>query len=113
LLEQAVPLLQVARGAGRDHVLPHGIASAAPRHDVVEREPAAGRAAVDTTPTVAREERPPGDLALHGPRHLHVLHEPDHVRPGIRVARRPEWLVELLEHLGLALEDEHVRTADR
>ena len=54
--------------------------------------------------------RASGDLPLHRPGHTHVLHEPDHVRPLEGVAGRAERLVELLEHLGLALEHEHVCT---
>src|SRR5438876_2538215 len=109
LLEQAVALTQVARSAGGDDVLPDRLAPAAPRHDVIQGQPAPVLAAVDAAPAVAREERPPRDLPLHRAWHPHVLDEPDHMRPGIGVARRAERLVELLEHLGLALEHEDVR----
>src|SRR6476619_5189045 len=40
----------------------------------------------------------------------HVLDEPDHVRSRESDGRRSEGLVELLDHLCLALEHEHVRT---
>ena len=110
LLEEAVALLEVAGRARGDDVLPDGIAPAAARDDVVEREPPVRRAAVDATPAVAREEGASRDLPLHGAGHAHVLHEPDHVRPLEGVAGRTERLVELLEHLGLALEHEHVCT---
>src|SRR5215216_7873321 len=52
------------------------------------------------------------DLPLQRSRHPHVLHETDHVRPWIRVRRRPQRLLQLLDHLRLALEHEHVRTAN-
>jgi hypothetical protein len=58
---------------------------------------------------VAGEERPARDLPLDGAWDADVVQEPDHVRPLKRVGRRAEGVVQLLEHLGLALEDEHVR----
>ena len=80
---------------------------------MVEREPAARCAAVDAAPAVTGEERPPRDLSLDRARDPHVVDEPDHVGPRVGVARRVERLVELLEHLRLALEDEHVSTSHR
>src|SRR3954454_22226816 len=111
LLDEAVRLAQVAGRARRHDVLPHGVAAAATRHDVVEREPA-GRAAVDAPPAVASEKRAARDLPLHRARHADVADEPDHVRPHERGRRRPERTVERLEHLSLALEHEHVGTLD-
>ena len=57
LLEQAVALLQVARRTRCDDVLPDGVAALRARDDVVEREPAARRAAVDAAPAIAGEQR--------------------------------------------------------
>src|SRR5262245_49733140 len=79
VLERPVALAQVARRAGGDDVLPDRLASLRARHDVVEGQPAAGAAAVDAAPAVAREEGAPRDLALDRPRHTDVLDEPDHV----------------------------------
>ena len=110
LLQRAVPLVVVARRTRRYDVLPDRFPTARSRDDVVERQPARGGAAVDATPAVAREERAARDLALDGPRHAHVGHEPDHVWPRIRVGRGVQRLVELLDHLGLSLEHEHVGT---
>ena len=56
--------------------------------DVVERQPARGRAAVDAAPAVTGEERAARDLALDRARHPDVLDEPDHVRPDVGVASR-------------------------
>src|SRR5881227_2214452 len=58
LVWQPVPLAQVARRTRSDDVLPDGLAAPALRDDVVESEPSAGTAAVDTTPVVTGEERP-------------------------------------------------------
>ena len=97
LLERAVALAQVARGAGGDDVLPDRLAALRARHDVVERQPAARRAAVDAAPAVAGEERPAGDLPLDRPRHPDVVDEPDHVRPDEAAGGRAQRLVELLD----------------
>src|SRR5947207_4159439 len=51
LLDEPVGLAQVAGSAGRDDVLPDGIAASAARDDVVERE-SPGRAAIDAPPAV-------------------------------------------------------------
>src|SRR5437764_8029336 len=110
LRERAIPLPVVARRAGGDDVLPDRVAAAAARNDVVEGEPARAGAAVDAAPAVAREERATRDLALHRPRHAHVGDEPDDVRPRVGRGGGRERLLELLDHLGLALVDEHVRT---
>src|SRR5262249_13306326 len=113
LLERPVSLAQVARRAGGDDVLPDGVAAARTRHDVVECQAPAGRPAVDAAPAVTGEERAPGDLPLHGPRHAHVGHEPDHVGTWKGGARRVKRLVELLYHLRLSFEHEDVSTSDR
>src|SRR2546423_8217416 len=113
LVRQPVPFAQVARRTRRDDVLPDRLAAAALRYDVVEREPPAGAAALDATPIVTGEERPARDLPLHRPGYANVLDEPDYVRPGKRRRRRPQRLVELLDHLGLALEYEHMRAPNR
>ena len=76
---------------------------------MVERQPARRAAAVDAAPAVSREQRTPGDLSLHSPRHADVRDQTDHMRPGIGVRSRVQRLVELLDHLGLALEHEHMR----
>src|SRR5919197_176061 len=110
LLRQAVALAHVARRARGDDVLPDRVATAAARHDVVEGQLAAGSAAVHAAPAVAGEQGAARDLALERPRHAHVLDEPDHMRPGKGNGRRSEGLIELLDHLGLALEHEHVGT---
>src|SRR5204863_6326248 len=57
------PLLAVARRAGGDDVLPHRLATAAARDDVVHREPVRLTAAVLAGPGVAGEHRLAGDLA--------------------------------------------------
>src|SRR3954466_6299650 len=82
LLQRSVPLAQIARCTGRDHVLPHRLAALRARDHVVERQPSRGRPAVDAAPAVAREEGATGDLPLDRPRHPDVLDEPDHMRPG-------------------------------
>ena len=64
VLERAVALAQVARRAGGDDVLPDRLAALRARHHVVERQPAAGGAAVDAAPAVAGEQRAARDLAL-------------------------------------------------
>ncbi len=84
---EPVALAEVARRARGDDVLPDGVAASAARHDVVERQPDAGRAAVDALPAVTSEERAPGDAALGSARHAHVRHEPNDVRPGERLPR--------------------------
>ena len=113
VLEQAVALAQVARRAGGDDVLPDRLAPLRARHDVVERQPAAGGAAVDAAPAVAREERAPRDLALDRARHADVLDEPDHVRPDEGVGRGAQALRQALEDLRLPLPHEHVRAPHR
>ena len=60
-----------------------------------------------------REERAARDLPLDRPRNADVVDEPDDVRPHERVRGRPEWSLERLDHLGLALEDEHMGTPHR
>ena len=113
LLERPVALAQVARRAGGDDVLPDRLAALRARDDVVEGEAAARRAAVDAAPAVAGEERAARDLALDRARHAHVVDEPDHVRPDEAAGRRAQRLVELLDHLGLALVDQHVGAPNR
>ena len=113
LLEQPVALAEVARPARRDDVLPHGLAAARARDDVVERQPGRAVAAVDAAPAVAREQRPPRDAALHRLRDPYIGHEADHVRADVRVRRGPQRLVEPLDDLRLALPDEHVRATCR
>ena len=113
LVRQPVPLAEVARRAGGDDVLPGGVAALRARDHVVERQPPAARAAVDAAPAVTGEERAAGDLPLHHPRNADVVHEPDDVWPLERVRGRAKWSVELLDHLCLALEDEHVGAAQR
>src|SRR5918992_567466 len=80
---------------------------------MVERQAPAVLAAVDAAPAVPGEQGPSRDLPLDGARHSNIGEEADHMRPGIRVARRAQGLSKLLDHLGLALEDEYVRTSDR
>src|SRR6266540_746565 len=69
--------------------------------------------------TFSQTESPPFDLgttwsSVRRPavvtRNAYVGDEPDHVRPRKRVGRRMEPFLELLDHLGLALEHEHVGT---
>jgi len=76
-----------------------------------QREPAGVRPA--PTPPTPGEEGPARDLSLHRARNAHVLDEPDHVRPLEGVARGAERAREVLEHLGLPLEHEHVGTPHR
>jgi hypothetical protein len=64
-------------------------------------------------PAVSGEERAAGDPPLHHARDPDVVHEADDVWPLIRVSGRAEWSIQLFDHLGLALEDEHVRAAQR
>ena len=113
LLEQPVTLAEVARRARGDHVLPHRVAPAGARDDVVERQPPAAGAAVHALPPVAREQRPPGDAPLHRLRDADVVDEADHVRADVRVRRRSQRLVVALENLGPALAHEHVCPAHR
>ena len=122
LLDGARTGVVVSAIQGRDYAriymkeLDRGRASVAlspEEEEAVEREPPAGLAAVDAAPVVTCEERSPRDLALRGPRHVHVGDEPDHVGPGEGAGRRPQRLSELLDHLRLALEHEHVSTLDR
>src|ERR671914_425916 len=80
---------------------------------MVERQAPAVLAAVDAAPAVPGEQGPSRDLPLDCARHSNIGEEADHMRPGIRVARRAQGLSKLLDHLGLALEDEYVRTSDR
>src|SRR5581483_2521409 len=101
----------IAGRAGGDDVLPARIAALRARDDVVERQPPVRRAAVDAAPAVTGEERAARDLALDHPRHTDVVDEPDHVWPPERVGGRAKWSIELFDHLGLALEDEHVGAA--
>ena len=81
--------------------------------DVVERQPAARRAAVDAAPAVTGEERPARDLALDDPRNADVVHEPDDVWPRKLPRGRAKWSVELFDDLRLPLVDEHVRAPQR
>src|SRR6185295_19362517 len=81
--------------------------------DVVERQPAAGRAAVDAAPAVAGEEGAAGDLPLDRTGDADVVDQPDHVRPDEAAGRRAERLVEVLDHLGLALVEEDVGAPNR
>src|ERR671937_1818195 len=74
-VRQLVALLQGARRARGDEVLPDRLASSAPRNDVVERQPAAGGAAVDALPAVAGKQGAAGDFSLHRARHADVLDE--------------------------------------
>src|ERR1051326_5524830 len=113
LLQRPVALAQVARRAGGDDILPDGLAAFRTRDDGVEGQPAARGAAVHAAPAVPCEQRPPGDLPLDRPRHTDVGHEPDHVRPDEAARRRSQRLVEMLDHLRLALVDEHVRPPNR
>src|SRR5581483_9027962 len=113
LLGQAVSLAEVAGRAGGHDVLPDGLAATAARHDVVERQPARAVPAVDAPPAVPREEGAARDLPLRSTRHMNVRDQPDHVRPRVGVRRRMERVSELLQHLGLALEDEHVSPTHR
>src|SRR6187551_3200790 len=76
---------------------------------MVERHSSGGRPALDAAPVVPGEQRAAGDLALDGPRDAYVRDEPDHVRPLIRVARGTKRLLQLLQYLGLTLEDKHGR----
>ncbi len=108
-----VALAQVARRARGDDVLPHRLAAARARDHVVERQPAAGRAAVDAAPAVTREERAARDLALDDPRNADVVEEPDHVWPRELRRGRAKWSPELFDDLRLPLEHEHVRTSQR
>jgi hypothetical protein len=41
------------------------------------------------------------------------VHEPDDVGPSIGIGGRAKWSIELLDDLGLALVDQHVRAAER
>src|SRR5215831_20955239 len=108
LFGQAVPLAHVAGRARGDDVLPDRVAAPAPRNDVVERQLASCRPAVHAAPAVPGEQGPARDLPLQRPRDPDVLDEPDYVRPRELDRRRSEGLIELLVHLGLALEHEHV-----
>src|SRR5687768_4011274 len=113
VLEQPVALAEVARRARGDDVLPDRLPALRAGHDVVERQPPGRGAAVDATPAVTGEERAPRDLPLDRAGHPHVLDEPDHVRPDVRVGRGAQALRQALEDLGLALPDEDVRTPNR
>src|SRR6266508_6380747 len=110
--ECAVPLLVVARSAGRDDVLPDGFATPRSRHDVVQRQAPAGSPAVGAAPAVAGKECTAGDLALYRAWNPDIGDQPDHVWPGIGIRRGVQRLVELLDHLGLPLENEHVRATN-
>src|SRR4029450_11237295 len=109
---EAVALAHVAGRAGGDDVLPDRPAAAATRHDVVERQAPRRGAAVHAAPAVPREQRPPPDAPLPGARPPDVLDEPDHMWPREGSRRGSERLLELLDHLGLALEHEDVRAAN-
>src|SRR3954447_2351247 len=113
LLQRPVALAQVARRAGGDDVFPDRLASLRPRNDVVERQAAAGGAAIHAPPAVPGEERAPRDLALDGARDANVVQQPDHVGPDEAAGRGAQGLVEPLDHLRLALVDEHVGTPHR
>ena len=80
-----LPLRRLHGRARGDHVLPHRLAALRARHHVVERQPAARRAAVDAAPAVTGEERAARDLALDDPRDADVVEEPNHVWPRERV----------------------------
>src|SRR5439155_13129297 len=80
---------------------------------VVEREAPGRRAAIDAAPAVTSEQSAARDLPLHHSGHSDVMHEPDHMWPLVGVSGRAEWSVELLDHLCVALEDEHVGAAQR
>ena len=113
LVRQPAALAQVAGGTRGDDVLPDRITAARARDDVVERQPPARGAAVDTAPAVTGEEGAPRDLALDDPGNPDVAEKPDHVRPRKPRRGRAEWSVELFDHLRLPLVDEDVRAAQR
>src|SRR5215204_1511538 len=79
---------------------------------MVERQPAAGRAAVDAAPAVAGEQGPAGNLSLDCAGDADVGDEPDDVWPRIRVRGRMKRFVQLLDHLGLSLEYQDVSASN-
>ncbi len=107
------PLRRLHGRAGGDDVLPVRVAASRAGHHVVERQPAAGRAAVDAAPAVSGKERPAGDLSLVRLGDADVLDEPDHVWSGERVGGGVQGRLVLLEHLRLPLEHEHMRAPNR
>ena len=113
LVQQPVALPQVAGRTRGDDVLPDGSAAARTRNHVVKGQPAARRAAVDTTPAVTGKQRTPGDLPLNDARNSNVAQEPYDVRPRKPRRGRAKWSVEFFDHLRLPLIDEDVRAAQR
>src|SRR5207248_1182911 len=62
---------------------------------------------------VAGEEGPAGDLPLDRAGHTDVVDQPDHMGPDEAARGRAQRLIEVLDHLGLALVQEHVGTPNR
>src|SRR5262249_30042837 len=114
LAGEHAPLLAVARSAGGDDVLPHRLAAATSRDHVVDGQPRLRRAAVLTRPRIAREHRLAGDLApMDVAGDADVGDEADHDRPLESHALGVELALAALDDLGLRLQDQHGRPADR
>src|SRR6266850_562402 len=65
LLRRQVSLAQIARRAGRDHVLPRGLAALAARDDVIEGEVVVGRAVL-ADKAITQEHVEPGEGGMRG-----------------------------------------------